>query len=1658
MEHRWSLRGRRCINNALVSAVVFVLLLVLGVGCAHGSAHQSKSVNVAVRAKWAGTPLLLEASELLGKEGDHYFWRFVEDWLNIDKPADPSDKDCVQLIVKQGSALLGKTLSPLFHFSLLLRSVSPKVVLYRQLAQESLSTHFSSDPLRSTSDEISSTSRGRDNSGTETDAWSSSENPSGPQGKCCWVDVGSQAFLEDSDLKEWLQSTKHRSHGERDDSEIYEFDHVYPESEAGDFVAILYGSLGTPCFRSFHALLREGAKQGHVKYVFRPVLPSGCVSLAEGCSEVGARGPVNLGGYGVELALKNMEYKAIDDSEVKKGDGSEDGRVEDDLSQDVKGFIFSKLLERKPELAGELLTFRDHLLSSGADDTLNVWELKDLGYQTAQRIVLASEPLRLMQDINQNFPNLVSSLSRMQLNETIKEEIVVNQRMVPPGRNLFAINGALVNPDTLDLFSLLEIVEGELSVAGKLADVKVPPKYIKELLQLTEAAESTTFRVDFRSEHVHYLNNLEQDPGYRRWRTDLQQLLMPAYPGQMRYIRKNLYHTIYIIDPASPSGLKTVERMSHYFQNNVPMRFGVGFLSSQILNKIETHGGDFPSTKESDEEEDVSELAIRLVFYLKENFDMTVAVGFLNLVHEAWDGSGDDENEPISASYYEDVFVDILRARGKSGPSILHELKEGDDFRDAVFESTKFVYKLGLSQMNPCMLMNGLVYGPSQVQNAAITAMNEEQTRLQEAVYYGRVNGRTDILDHFWSDGGQARYNPQIVGTKKEERKFVTLSRAVTEKGEVLTRLQYLHHPGSEDEVKPITHWLCVDLSKKNAVLLLQQAIRYLMEGSKMGRIGVLHNMKDPGTAASPTYSVLVRIVLAAANSPSRRAKVVPFLQRVLALEQLEESNIQHVLDLAKEMGLNKSYLEKALSDPEHQKVLHDQLYEDRLFVSRVIGLKPGAAAVITNGRVYMQQKKRYFVAEDFTLLDSVEYQNRVKPVADVIDGIEWNDMEADDLTSDFISTIIMAVSSSMAARSRSSDTARFDMLKAEHSAIIRDSEDANLHVDAVVDPLSATGQKITPLLVLLQEWLPLSVRIVLNPMNSLADLPLKNFYRYVVPSKNDFTTDGALVSGPVGTFSNMPPSRTLTLNLDVPEPWLVEPVIAIHDLDNIVLENLKDERTMSAVYELEALVVTGHCYEKSGEPPRGLQLLLGTKLHPHMVDTIVMANLGYWQLKAAPGVWALSLAPGRSSEIYTLEGPGEGTDHGPLSMQVVVQDLKGKLVRFEVVKRRGQEDQVMLDPNADEESDKDKRKRNGKGFLKWASDFLGSGNKHGEQGNELRLGGANKNLVRRRGETINIFSIASGHLYERFLKIMMLSVLKNTNRPVKFWFIKNYLSPQFKDVIPHMATEYGFEYGLVTYKWPSWLHKQTEKQRIIWAYKILFLDVIFPLSLKKVIFVDADQIVRTDMGELYDMDIKGRPLAYTPFCENNKEMDGFRFWNQGFWKDHLRGKPYHISALYVVDLVKFRQSAAGDNLRVFYETLSKDPNSLSNLDQDLPNYAQHNVPIFSLPQEWLWCESWCGNSTKSRAKTIDLCNNPMTKEPKLQGARRIVAEWPALDEEARQFTAKILGRSSEFDVKSTPVEITPPETADPEPKGQESTRGMIFDRMDRELSSKDEL
>lgn len=52
-------------------------------------------------------------------------------------------------------------------------------------------------------------------------------------------------------------------------------------------------------------------------------------------------------------------------------------------------------------------------------------------------------------------------------------------------------------------------------------------------------------------------------------------------------------------------------------------------------------------------------------------------------------------------------------------------------------------------------------------------------------------------------------------------------------------------------------------------------------------------------------------------------------------------------------------------------------------------------------------------------------------------------------------------------------------------------------------------------------------------------------------------------------------------------------------------------ERTVTAEYELEYLLLEGHCFDTvTQQPPRGLQFTLGTKNTPVVVDTIVMASL----------------------------------------------------------------------------------------------------------------------------------------------------------------------------------------------------------------------------------------------------------------------------------------------------------------------------------------------------------------------------------------------------------------------------------------------------------------
>ncbi|XP_037542094.1 UDP-glucose:glycoprotein glucosyltransferase 2 [Nematolebias whitei] len=793
------------------------------------------------------------------------------------------------------------------------------------------------------------------------------------------------------------------------------------------------------------------------------------------------------------------------------------------------------------------------------------------------------------------------------------------------------------------------------------------------------------------------------------------------------------------------------------------------------------------------------------------------------------------------------------------------------------------------------------------------------------------------------------------------------------------------------DGMTSVTMWIVGDLEKVSGRKLLLDALKHV-KSSPGVRIGVINN---PSGKPREDNTMVYRAVWASLLTQKNKAAA----EFVLKLLKEESSQLLQQGTKMKDLlmqGMDVDAFEKKFNTLEVDFILSQQL-----FCRDVLKLRPGLRAVISNGRILGPfEEQDEFTVEDFHLLQRITLGGSAEKVKANVKQMGMKPKHASDL--------VMKVDALLAAAPKG-EVRRDVQFKDTHSVLHLSPRENEVFYDvvAIVDPLTRVAQKISSLLIVLTQVVNARLQVFMNCRAKLSEMPLKSFYRFVLEPDVTFLANETVSSGPVARFMELPESPLLTLNMITPESWMVQAVSSPHDLDNIHLQEVNG--VVAAEFELEHLLLEGHCFDLStGQPPRGLQFTLGSSRDLLMYDTIVMANLGYFQLKANPGAWILRLRKGRSEEIYqilTHDGTDSPADAG--DVVVVLNSFHSKIIKVRVQKKTEKINEDLLSETSESKGIWDS-------IVSVWSTFEKS----------ITGGGSKKDDGEKKKEDVlNIFSVASGHLYERFLRIMMLSVLRHTNTPVKFWFLKNYLSPSFKETISHMAQSYGFQYELVQYKWPRWLHQQTEKQRIIWGYKILFLDVLFPLAVDKIIFVDADQIVRADLKELKDLDLEGAPYGYTPFCDSRREMEGYRFWKTGYWASHLGHRKYHISALYIVDLKKFRKIAAGDRLRGQYQALSQDPNSLSNLDQDLPNNMIHQVAIKSLPQEWLWCETWCDDASKVTAKTIDLCNNPKTKEPKLTAAARIVPEWVEYDNEIKE----LLGQIQKVGDTATKKQTLPP-------------------------------
>lgn len=1354
------------------------------------------------------------------------------------------------------------------------------------------------------------------------------------------VDVNGHLICSLDELKNYFKKSPLQV---KDRVEIFNVDTHFPGSQNRSNIAILYGALGSREFSQFHNFLSRKAEEGVIDYIIRHF-----VKIENGKK-------LRLSGYGVELQMKSTEYKAQDDAEIHDNQ-SEESSQEDEESE-IEGFDFSKLKTLFPDKLNELNKFKQHLEESSNEMApLKVWQFQELSLQAAERIMNApkEESLKVLTYVAQNFPMLAKSLVKTTVKSELKKEVKKNQEIfgltlnLQPQDTAFFINGMFFDVDIVDVYGILDVVRQELRTMEGLHKIGVGNKQLSSLLalDLTEAGGTQEFAIDIRDTAILWVNNIETDLKYNRWSSSLMDLLRPTFPGMMRQVKKNLFNLVLVIDPTDTKTRPIVKLIESFIVHTVPLRVGLVFKvdPSSSLTGLDDAG-----------------VAMQCAFnYVSEVKTPQNAVSFLKNV--------------MASAGNKKVTVDDVKAQLKKDIADIEEvLGSYSDYDFGRQLSHDFIQRLGRNNL-PQALINGIPLATNQInaddfEEAVLSEVMTQTQAFQRAVYRGKLTDVDDVVDYMMS---QPNVMPRLTERVLNKEKSINLDMlgvpsSITDvqnliklsprdmTATALENVKYFSVFKKGRKFHTFTYWIVGDLSCNKSRDVFLAALEHAKSESDI-RVTFMPNVEGSGKNS------LNKVVIAALETlPSDKSLdfVLNLLKKKDEVERILKDDLSTIPSEVKS---------KVGSQELNLKML-------RVYCQRVLRLGVGQRAIVANGRMLGPlDEDEVFIEEDFALFErysSVQYLDKI------VEVLSKETDDAEDISSNSLLKIVSLLVSKPQSKSR------FDVKgeTEEHSVVkipARHSDEVAFELIAIVDPVSRGAQKLGPILQVLHEVLNCNIKIFLNSVEKNSDMPLKSFYRFVLEKEIQFGENGKQLSGPIAKFANMPTSPLLTQNYHVPENWLVEVVRSVYDLDNIRLENV--DTNVHSEYELEYLLLEGHCFDAtSGSPPRGLQITLGTENEPVIVDTIVMANLGYFQLKANPGAWLLKLRQGRSSEIYDIiSHDGTDTPANSTDIKVLISSLRSHIVKLRVQKKPDKFNMDLLsedDPST--------------GI--WNSIASSFGGNEDEQ-----------------EEKLNIFSLASGHLYERFLRIMMLSVLKHTKTPVKFWFLKNYLSPQIKDFLPYMAKEYGFEYELVQYKWPRWLHQQTEKQRTIWGYKILFLDVLFPLDVKKIIFVDADQVVRADLRELQQLDLGGAPYGYTPFCDSRREMDGFRFWRQGYWRNHLQGRKYHISALYVVDLKRFRRIAAGDRLRGQYQALSQDPNSLSNLDQDLPNNMIHQVAIKSLPQEWLWCETWCDDSSKKTAKTIDLCNNPLTKEAKLSAAVRIVPEWQDYDNDVRKLQKKI--------------------------------------------------
>eukprot|EP00795_Rhopilema_esculentum_P016307 gene16307-7694_t len=985
----------------------------------------SKYVRINVDAKWPSTPLVLEASEFIGTLDDGKFWEFIESFNNSE--AKENTLGIYNSILDASSKLLADLEMDMMKFSLSLRSFSPLIQVYRQLLRE-------------------------------TDI---------PDCEVLFL-VEDKLFCDFDELATYISSTKNGSK-----TTVHTFDHVYPGTDDNSVVVVvLYGAVGSSAFLQAHNSMKGLANSGKAKYIFRHYLKDDL------------EGKVHLSGYGVELAVKSTEYKAVDDQKVEgKDKGKEAGSHHDD-EDEVEGFLFNRLRDKHPEFVENLDNFRSYLKESTKElAPLKVWQLQDLSFQAAQRIMSSSpdQRLKVLRDISQNIPMLARSLVKTSVKEELRNEIKDNQRQfqeshIDVGEAAVFINGIQVQVDSIDGFSLEKLLMSEMVTMKQLGQLGLKANKAREILTLDVKPQHDGYAVDTRSESVQWLNNLEKDSQYHYWPSNIEEILRPTFPGMLRYIAKNIFHVVLCIDPADEEGIKKLHQFQDFVSNSMPARFGVLFVAK--------------GSPSDDGMTNAPVALMRAFSFIKSEKDVKQAFDFIIEVYRR------SERKAPSAADITDLFK-----RWYGADDLKDAMSPNTDFDDLRENSYRLFQRLGLKGL-PQIIVNGHQLNSEEMQNleqSLIEKFLSLTPEIQQATYMGQIHNHPTIYDYVMSKPNVVKRLNSMVQTTEGPYLDVSVSDKdlVIKDKEDFTGLQVVDiFNAVVNDVKyfltdrgAVTTWVVADADTVVGRQLIRSALNFIIKDSKTTRLAlVLCPGKEPQGHVSLNH--IVQSII-----ETRETMVSGVAKLILAV--LDESNnfenlangVDAVMELANTAkGFNKKRLSELLQNEESKVATNNKLVFYRNAMEKTIRFSDRQAYVVCNGRVIGPfEESNVLSTDDFDLLQSFELKRASSKINNAVSGP----------LSSVRSDMIMRVSAILSSHKQIRRTKlKYHDLKHSVISIAPVREDKiSYDVVAVLDPLSTDAQKIVPILMVLVNITNVNLNVFFNCKEKLSEMPLKRSF-----------------------------------------------------------------------------------------------------------------------------------------------------------------------------------------------------------------------------------------------------------------------------------------------------------------------------------------------------------------------------------------------------------------------------------------------------------------------------------------------------------------------------------------------------------------------------------